>query len=90
MRRLILGAVAALVVVDLALLVSDTRVLILERKVNPGERYEVEEFGDAGAKAQSTLVCKYFTGRAVTTAVYWYASNNVLGRDSCPFLHFAT
>ena len=84
--RYAIGALAVLAVLCLALVVADARVLIYERVVEPGEHYHVQGFGDVGTKAQATLVCTYFTGRSVKTTVMWYASNNVMGRDSCPFL----
>lgn len=75
-----------LAVLCLALLVSDYRVLIYEVKVEPGTDYVVTDYGNLGKSTQSSLVCYYFTGRNVLQKVYWYSSNNVMGRDSCPFL----
>lgn len=74
------------VAIWLMLLLTDTRVLISETKVNPGQKYIVEEHGDLGANNQSTLVCRYFNGRKILTSVLWYSPNNFLGKDSCPFL----
>jgi hypothetical protein len=70
----------------LALLVSGKRVLINEVKVNPGDHYVVEEHGDLGASTSATLVCRYFTGRSVLVSVFWYSSNNIMGKDQCPFI----
>lgn len=79
----LVGLVALFVI---ALLVSGKRVLIHEVKVNPGEHYVVEEHGDLGASKNATLVCRYFTGRSVLVSVFWYSSNNIMGKDQCPFI----
>jgi len=79
-------AVAAVGIVWISITVSDTRVLVGERLVRPGEQYVVEGFGDVGANAQASLVCRYFTGRSVLPTVFWYSPNNFMGRDSCPFI----
>jgi len=68
------------------LLVSGQRLLVSERVVRPGESLVVEGYGDLGKYSQRSLVCKYFTGSSIKTRVYWFASNNFLGRDQCPFL----
>ena len=78
------GAVA--LIADLALLLSGYRVLIRERRVDPGEHYAVAEYGDLGRMAQASLVCRYFTGRSVLTKVFWHSPNGFLGTDECPFL----
>lgn len=79
-------ALAVFLFICVALLASDKRVLIWETKVNPGDSYIVEEHGDLGKSQQSTLVCRYFTGRSIKTSVLWYSSNNIMGRDQCPFV----
>ena len=68
------------------LLVTDTRVLLEEVKVEPGQRYIADGYGDLGRYNRTSLACKYFNGRKTFQAVYWYAQNNRSGRDSCPFL----
>ncbi|PIZ46778.1 hypothetical protein CO180_03500 [candidate division WWE3 bacterium CG_4_9_14_3_um_filter_41_6] len=68
------------------ILVSDTKVLLSETKVKPGEDYYTEEYGNLGENDASSLACKYFNGRKVLEVVFWYSPNNFLGRDSCPFL----
>jgi len=69
-----------------ALLVTGSRVLVWETRVNPGQNYVVGAWGDLGGATQSQLVCRYFTGRSLRTNVLWYSPNNVMGRDQCPFL----
>ena len=68
----------------LGLLVTDTRILVEEKLVQPGELYVVEGHGDLGANSHASLVCRYFNGRRVLSTVFWYAPNNFMGRDSCP------
>jgi hypothetical protein len=68
------------------LLISGNRVLLSETKVEPGQDYVLQEWGNLGEAEQASLVCKYFTGRSVKISVYWYSPNNVLGKDQCPFI----
>ena len=68
------------------ILVTDTRVLFEEVKVEAGQRYIADGYGDLGRYNRTSLACKYFNGRKTFQAVYWYAQNNQRGRDSCPFL----
>jgi hypothetical protein len=75
-----------LVILILSLLISGNRVLIWETKVEPGQTYLAGEWGDLGKSPNAQLVCRYFTGRSITMNVLWYSSNNIMGRDSCPFL----
>ena len=84
--RLIIVLLVVGVGTPVALLVSGRRVLISETKVNPGDTYVVEDYGNLGAASQASLVCRYFTGRNTQTRVLWYSPNNILGRDSCPFM----
>lgn len=80
--RTALLALGALVFICVALRLTDTRVLIFERKVNPGDKYQVEGWGELGDSGSPSLVCKYFTGTDVTVQVYWYSASNVMGRGS--------
>ena len=68
------------------LLVTDTRVLLEEVKVVPGQPYIADGYGDLGRYNRASLACKYFNGRKTFQTVYWYAQNNHRGRDSCPFV----
>jgi hypothetical protein len=85
--RISLSAMAALAAGLLLLLASGSRVLVSEAKVQPGQRYIVEGYGNVGEAAQASLVCHYFTGRGVQPSVFWYAPGGVFGRDSCPFIY---
>lgn len=69
-----------------ALLVSGRGILVAELKVEPGERVNVEGYGDISSASQATLVCRYFSGRSVLPKVYWYSPNGYLGKPQCPFL----
>lgn len=63
----------AIISVCLVLLVTGSRVLISERRTD--------------SPTEALLSCTYFTGRGVTENVFAYSSNNVFGRDSCPFIY---
>jgi hypothetical protein len=86
MKRLIIGVLAGFVLANLVLLITGRRVLMHERRVDPGDHYTVTEYGDLGKSEQSSLVCRYWTGRSVTTNVVWFSPNNMMGRDQCPFV----
>jgi hypothetical protein len=85
-KRKIATAVAILISLCAILLLTDRRVLVWERKVNPGESYIVAGYGDLKSQKQESLVCHYFTGRSILPRVMWYSSNNILGRDQCPLI----
>jgi curved DNA-binding protein CbpA len=68
------------------LLVTDTKILIWETKVEPGQQYYVAGHGELQNPKQGSLVGRYFNGRRVITQVYWYSPNNIFGRDSCPLI----
>ena len=68
------------------LLVTDTRILFEEVKVESGQSYVVEGYGDLRRYNRTSLACKYFNGRKIFQTVYWYSVNNNGGRDSCPFM----
>ena len=81
--RLFVGLIVAIWIL---ILVTDTKVLLWQTKVKPGQYYYVEEYGDLGKSKQSSLVGRYFNGREIVTQVFWYSHNNIFGRDSCPFI----
>ncbi|WP_120048830.1 hypothetical protein [Aurantiacibacter aquimixticola] len=85
--RFVIAAIAVLILANFILLISGERVLLTETLVQPGEAVSVEGFGDLSGNAQASLVCKYWTGRSMVTTVFWYAPNNIFGRDQCPFLN---
>ena len=85
-KHFALVVVIALALTEFFRLVSGTRVLLHEVKVNPGDHYVVADHGDLGTNAQASLACSYFTARSVRVTVFWYASNNFLGKDQCPFI----
>ncbi len=68
-------AVMLIGVLYIAMLVTDTKVLIDEAIVK-----NVDE-------SQAHLVCKYFNGRKVLIREYWYAPNDFLGRSRCSFIN---
>jgi hypothetical protein len=85
-RTTIKWVVAGIALLWLLGMALGVRVLVYEHKVDPGHDYSVAEYGNLGNATQSSLVCKYFTGRNFVTSVYWYAPNNIMGRDTCPFV----
>ncbi len=62
--------------------------LISEKKVNPGETFIVDDYGDLGKYSSGALVCTY----KITTSlaprniqrIYYYSPGNMLGRSRCP------
>ena len=84
--RLIVGGILGVVTLCLFLRSTDTRVLIKQTIVKPGEMLFVDGYGNLGSQQSASLVCRYFTGLGVTTVVFWYSPSNVLGRDSCRFI----
>jgi hypothetical protein len=68
------------------LLLTGYGLLVWERLVSPGQHYDLKDYGDLGELGSSSLVCTYFTGRGVVTTVFWHSSDDILGRDTCPFL----
>ncbi len=88
MKKQVVILILIFVSFSLLLLFSGARVLVSERRVNPGEFYEVTNHGNLGENKQASLACRYFTGRSVITSVFWYSPNNFMGKDQCPFLVF--
>ena len=84
--RIVCVIVVFVVLAWVVVMATDTKILTSETKVEPGQEYYVEDWGNVGDASQASLVCKYFNGRKSLTRVFWYSPNNILGRDSCPFL----
>ena len=80
---LIAGSIVAAILV---LLVTGKRVLVSEYHVAQGDTFFVEGWGNVGGGSQDSLVCRYFTGRSITTRVLWYSPANIFGRDQCLFI----
>jgi hypothetical protein len=71
MRKRIVSTVVLLALACLALLVTGTRVLIWETKVEPGQTYAIEGWGELGGfVGTSFLVCRYFTGRKIVACPF--------------------
>ena len=87
MKRASIIIAAVIVLGWVGLLLTDTRVLLGEVKVEPGQEFVVEGYGNLKEDNQASLVCSYFNGRKVLRTVFWYAPNNIMGRDSCPFIY---
>lgn len=76
-------AVAALIALDLLLMMSGHRILVQEQRLAAGEMTRVAGWGTVFGP--DNLVCRYFTGRSVQARVYAFSPNNLMGRDECPF-----
>jgi hypothetical protein len=85
--RLAVVVLVAAAAFEAYLLVAGQRVLIAETKVEPGQSYVVDGWGDLGKAPQPSLACRYFTGHSIATAVWWYSAGHFRGRDSCPFIY---
>ncbi len=86
MKKVAIASVSVIAMLWLLILATDTKILMKEVKVDPGQDYVVEGYGNLGDSKQSSLVGYYFNGRKIVKRVYWYSSNNIMGRDSCPFI----
>lgn len=86
MKGVAIALALVLIVLEFTLLISGSRVLVSEHRVNPGDTYVLPDWGNLGTAQQPQLVCRYFTGRSVKATVLWYSSNNIMGADECPFL----
>jgi len=85
-NRILSLGILAVIVLWFVLMITDSRILLSEKKIDPGQSYVVEDYGDLGEASQASLVCLYFNGRKTMTEVFWYSPDNIFGRDSCPFL----
>ncbi len=80
--RLVAVAIVGVLAVAWALLaVTDSSLLIYERRVKDGETMTLEDFGTVRS---GSLACLYFTGRGSTWIVIQYAPSGTEGRRSCP------
>lgn len=84
-KALIVSAVI-LFVLWVILLVSDSSILVYSKKVEVGENYYVEEWGNLGDANQASLYCKGFHGLGFIDYVYWYSPSDFMGRSHCPFI----
>ena len=81
-NRIFIYIIAGFIIFCLLLLITDRRILVYESKI-----YEKDSSGIIDPFNEPRyLNCKYFTGRTFVTTTFWYASNNIMGKDSCPFL----
>lgn len=84
MRKAALILALLVVGADAWLLFSGNRLLVHESYIEPGQDTGIAGYGPSSTQAQ--LVCTFFTGRSFRKTVFWYSSNNILGRDECPFV----
>lgn len=86
MKKYIYIGIGIIAFLWILLLVTNSRILLNEVKVAPGEYYYVEGWDNVGDANQASLICTYFNGRKILKNVLWYSPNNIFGRDSCPFI----
>jgi len=86
-NKIVLGIFTFFVILWVVILCTETRFLVFEKKIEPGQNYSIEGYSNLGDSKQASLVCKYFTGRKFYTAVFWYSPDNTFGKDVCPFLY---
>jgi hypothetical protein len=75
MFKKIIIFLSIILVFFLFLLIFDLRILVKEIKIEKDKDHNAPYF-----------ICKYFTGRDFVGQEMWYAPNNFLGVDSCPFI----
>jgi hypothetical protein len=87
-NRKFIYIIAGFIIFCLLLLITDRRILVYENTVYATDSVYVKDKGfiDVLSDRKKYLDCTYFTGRTFVTASFWYASNNIMGKDSCPFL----
>lgn len=87
-NRKFIYIVTGFIIFCLLLLITDRRILVYESTVYKTESVYVKDKGfvDVFSAQKKYLDCTYFTGRTLVTTSFWYASNNIMGKDSCPFL----
>jgi hypothetical protein len=82
-----LYTIIGFIIFCLILLITDRRVLVYEEKVYHEKTGSFNpKIIDPFEGTIKALNCTYFTGRTFVTTSFWYASNNIMGKDSCPFL----
>jgi hypothetical protein len=86
-NRKFIYIIAGFIIFCLLLLITDRRILVYEEKIY--HKKTVPVVGQIIDPYEGTIKefnCTYFTGRTFVTKDFWYASNNIMGKDSCPFL----
>tara|TARA_E500000331_G_scaffold299966_1_gene300630 strand:- start:2169 stop:2471 length:303 start_codon:yes stop_codon:yes gene_type:complete len=84
----ILIFVFVLLLTEVFLLLTGSKILQNELIISPGEPFldekTVEIFGEYYAKDNKSLICRYFNGRKTVFREYIYSPTNTQGLDSCP------
>ena len=88
-RRVFIFSIGVLAVADTILLLSGERVLVRETLVTQLDQMMDPNHAHIPGEElpQDTLICSYWTGRAILKAEFHFESNNIFGRDSCPFVY---
>jgi hypothetical protein len=86
-NKKVIYIIAGFIIFCLLLLITDRRVLVYEEKVYHEKTGSFNpKIKDPFEETIKALNCTYFTGRTFVTTSFWYAPNNIMGKDSCPFL----
>jgi hypothetical protein len=86
MSRILRNVVLALIIFWIFLLLTGWKILITEKRVSKGETYPEDiqkDYGKVNPDGDS-LYCRYFNGRVLSSKVFWYSPNDLLGKSSCP------
>ena len=76
-------AIAVVAAAELTILFSGYRILLWEQRGSESAPVVIADHEPIGPEG---IVCRYFNGRGISSRVYWYSANNLMGRDACPFL----
>jgi len=86
-NRKFIYIIVGFIIFCLLLLITDRRILVYEEKIYHEKTGSFNpKIIDPFEGTIKALNCTYFTGRTFVTTSFWYASNNIMGKDSCPFL----
>jgi len=86
-NKKVIYIIAGFIIFCLLLLITDRRILVYEEKIYHEKTGSSNpKFIDPFERTIRSLNCTYFTGRTFVTTSFWYAPNNIMGKDSCPFL----
>lgn len=84
--KVLVRALFLILILWITMTVFGMRINVSQKLIQKGESYPASVSKDYGLvnDGDASLVCGYFTGLAVVHTVFWYSSNNILGKDSCP------
>jgi hypothetical protein len=72
-----------LAAIELFLLLSGCRILVWQQRVPQGQTVTVSDWGEVQG---DSIVCRYFTGRTISTSVFGYSPDGIFGKTECPLV----